>query len=99
MLAPPPAEPSPVYEAPPERSARLLMRWAREAPRETGDRRVRLVARWVPLLAVVSLLMTSGTAFAAIPMVFPLREAIRPRRAMLIDPPSLPPPLHRVSLA
>ena len=98
MRAPPPAELRQAHEAPPERSARLVMRWAREASREQGKERARLVARWVPILAVLSLLVTSGSAFAAIPMVVPLREAIRPGRAMLIDPPFLPLALNRVGL-
>ncbi len=92
-----PSRAQPAHEGSPERSGRLVMRWAREASRERGNGRVRLVARWVPILAVLSLLVTSGSAFAAIPMVVPLREAIRPGRAMLIDPPSLP-PLNRVGL-
>ncbi len=99
MRAQPPAEPSASDDNPRERRARLVMRWTREARCEGVARPVRLVARWVPLLAVATLLVTSGTAFAAIPMVVPLREAIRPRRAMLIDPPSLPPALHSVRSA
>jgi len=62
-----------------ERRRRLIMRWVCVANSESAGARcsTRIIARWIPVLAAVAVAV-SGTVFATIPVVVPLREATRP---------------------